>query len=191
MEEKEIPSAERSTFKSTTLFLLIVVMVGIFILLRGKDAFFNPTEQPRIEPGLPAPNFTYPGLDGKKISLTDYRGKVVLLNIWATWCPPCVEEMPSMERLYRKLQGEDFVILTVSIDTSGAKVVVPFMRKYKLTFPALIDYEGTIRELYETTGVPESFIIDKKGILVKKIIGPLDWASPEVYRFFRNLIPMP
>jgi len=138
--------------------------------------------------GLPAPDFTFPRLDGKMVSLSDYRGKVVLVNIWATWCPPCVDEMPSMEKLYRELKDEGFEILAVSIDASGAKDVLPFMKKYKLSFPALTDTRGAIKELYQTTGVPESFIIDKDGIIVEKVIGPRGWATPSAIRFFRNLI---
>jgi peroxiredoxin len=96
--------------------------------------------------------------------------------------------MPSMEKLSQKLKGENFEILAVSIDSLGLKAVAPFMKKHKLTFPALIDPEGTIRISYRTTGVPESFIIDKHGMLVNKIIGPTDWAYPEVLRFFHYLI---
>ena len=110
---------------------------------------------------------------------------MVLLNIWATWCPPCVEEMPSMEKLYRELKDEGFEILAVSIDVLGAKAVLPFMIEHKLNFPALTDSEGDIKSLYQTTGVPESFIIDKDGIIVEKVISPRDWAA---IRFFRNLI---
>jgi thiol-disulfide isomerase/thioredoxin len=118
------------------------------------------------------------------VSLSDYRGKVVQVNIWATWCPPCVDEMPSIEKLYQKLKGGNFEILAVSIDSLGLKAVAPFMKKHKLTFPALIDPEGTIRISYKTTGVPESFNIDKDGILIKKIIGPLDWATLRSCVFF-------
>ena len=109
------------------LIVLIVVGVGIIVLLQTKDSSFNLSRKPRLEKGVPAPNFTLPGLDGKMVSLADYKGKVVLLNIWATWCPPCVEEMPSMEKLYQELKGEGFEILAVSIDVLGAKAVIPFM----------------------------------------------------------------
>jgi peroxiredoxin len=125
------------------------------------------------------------------VHLSDYRGKVVLVNIWATWCRPCVEEMPSMQKLYDEFKRNDFEILAISIDATGESVVAPFMQKYKLTFPALIDSEGTIRESYGATGVPESFIIDRQGILVKKIIGAADWSSPAVFRFFSNLLQKP
>ena len=122
------------------------------------------------------------------ISLSDHKGKVVLVNIWATWCRPCVDEMPSMEKLYQEFKDDNFEILAVSIDALGAEVVGPFMQKYNLTFPALLDSEGTIRQSYQVTGVPESFIIDQQGVLVKKIIGAADWSSPGVLSFFRNLL---
>jgi peroxiredoxin len=99
--------------------------------------------------------------------------------------------MPSMERLYQKLKSEDFEILAVSVDSLGAKIVAPFMKKYKLTFPALIDSQGTVSIAYRTTGVPESFIIDKDGRLVKKIIGALNWTNPGVLRYFQTLIQKP
>lgn len=138
--------------------------------------------------GKIAPDFSLPNLDGSIVSLSDYKDKVVLLNIWATWCPSCVEEMPSMEKLYQKLNGEGFEILAVSIDASGAEVVRPFMKKHSLSFPALIDPNGTIRSLYLTIGIPESIIIDKEGFIVDKVIGPRDWDSAAIIRYFQDLI---
>ena len=168
-------------------FILIAGLLALVLLHRNRSSD-SPVQQVPIKIGLPAPDFKFPGIDGKMVKLSDYRGKVVLVNIWATWCPSCVDEMPSMEKLYRKLQGEKFEILAVSIDSLGATAVAPFMKKYQLTFPALIDSAGAIRMGYRTTGVPESFIIDKNGILVKKIIGPLDWTRPDALRYFRDLI---
>ena len=188
MQAKEIKKDRRVSFQSLVIIVLIIILVGILILLQTKDSFYNPSGGAQLAKGRPAPNFSLPDLDGQTVSLADYRGKVVLLNIWATWCPPCVEEMPSMEKLYKELNGNGFEILAVSIDESGAQDVLPFMQKHKLTFPALIDSRGTLKGLYETTGVPESFIIDKDGILVEKVIGPRDWAVPEAIGFFRNLI---
>ena len=191
MTEKEIQTVKKFNYKTVMLFFLILIMLGVMVLLQGKDSFFNLSKKPRIKEGLPAPDFTFPGLDGRLVRLSDYRGKVVLLNIWATWCPPCVEEMPSMEKLYQVLKGRDFEILAASIDKPGAKAVAPFMQKYKLTFPAVINPEGTIQNLYGTTGVPESFIIDKKGVIRKVVIGPIGWNTPEVIRFFQNLLEQP
>lgn len=96
-----------------------------------------------------------------------------------------------MQKLYQKLKGENFEILAVRVDSKGAKVVAPFIKKYKLTFPALIDSMGTIKRIYKTTGVPESYIVDKDGILVKKVIGPLDWSQPDVLRLFLDMIQKP
>ena len=181
---------ETKKFNYRAVILLFLAVTGLLILfaMNQKESFRKSFELRSLDVGRPAPNFEFPGLDGKIVSLSDYRGKVVLVNIWATWCPPCIDEMPSMEKLYNELQGENFEILAVSIDAQGLKAVAPFMKAHNLTFPALIDSEGTIKSLYKATGVPESFIIDKQGILIKKIIGPIDWATPEIFRFFRDLI---
>ena len=173
-------------------FIFVAVTVLVIILsLTLNDSAFEFSNQVDIASGTPAPDFTFPGLDEKMVSLSDYRGKVVLVNIWATWCPPCVEEMPSMEKLYRKFKGQNFEILAVSIDEPGLEAVAPFMKKSNLTFPALIDSEGTIKAVYGVTGIPESFIVDKQGILIKKIVGPVDWASPAIFRFFSEEIEKP
>ena len=165
-----------------------MIGVGIIVLLQTNKFSPNLAGKPRFEKGAAAPNFTLPDLDGNMVSLADYKGKVVLLNIWATWCPPCVEEMPSMEKLHQELKDEKFVILAVSIDELGAKAVQPFMKKYKLSFLSLTDTAGTIKNLYQTTGVPESFIIDKNGSIVEEVIGPRDWAAAGVIRYFRSMI---
>jgi len=186
--EEENQNVRRVNFQSIILIVLAIAGIGIIILLQLKDSPFNPSGKPLLEKGMLAPNFTFPGLDGKKASLTDYRGKVVLLNIWATWCAPCVAEMPSMEKLYQELKDEGFEILAVSVDESGAEAVSPFMEKHKLGFPVLLDTKGDIKSLYQTTGIPESFIVDKDGMILEKIIGQRDWAASGAIRFFRNLI---
>ena len=180
--------ARKVNIQSILLIFLIVVGVGITVLLQTKDSSFDFSGTPRAKKGVDAPAFTLPGLDGSMVSLADYKGKTVLLNIWATWCPPCVAEMPSMEKLYQELKNEDFEILAVSIDVTGSNEVAPFMKKHRLSFPALIDTQGTLKDLYQATGVPESFIIDKDGIIAEKIIGPREWATPDVINYFRNLI---
>jgi len=165
-------------------FLVVAVLVVVFVLKQNNPYLkYSP-----LRVGDSAPNFTLPGLDGKMVSLSDHRGHVVLVNIWATWCPPCVDEMPSMEKLYQELKNENFEILAISIDAFGEKAVAPFMKKYNLSFPALMDPDGTVKTLFQTTGVPESFIINQEGILIEKVIGPRDWATPPVVGFFRNLL---
>ena len=176
---------KRTYYKAAILVFLAVSGLIILFLLKQNNSYLNYSP---IEAGLPAPNFTFPGLDGKMVSLSDYRGAVVLVNIWATWCPPCVDEMPSLEKLYKELKGENFEILAVSIDAAGTTAVAPFMKKHNLSFPALMDPNGTISALYQTTGVPESFIVNQEGVLINKIIGPRDWAASDVIGFFRDLI---
>jgi len=168
-------------------FVVVTVVIVLFALIKNDS---GPDSAPTsgLKEGFAAPDLTFPGIDGVEVSLSDFKGKVVLVNIWATWCKPCVDEMPSMEKLYKKFKRKDFEILAVSIDEGGRDTVAPFMNQYNLTFPALMDSKGTVRSLYGVTGVPESFIIDKNGILAKKIIGATDWATPEVFRFFRELI---
>ena len=186
--KEETQKVRKVNLQPILLIFLIIIGVGILVLLQNKDSFFDLSGKPRLVKGVPAPNFTLPGLDGKMVSLDDYKGKVVLLNIWATWCPPCVEEMPSMEKLHIELKDEGFEILSVSIDELGAEAVLPFMKKHKLSFPALTDPKGVMKNLYRIIAVPESFIIDKNGIIVEEIIGPRDWATPGAIRYFRNLI---
>jgi len=188
MAETEVHAAEKRSRKPGRFIVFILIAVPIVVFLLWYVSFINQSHRVLVLVGDTAPNFTFPGLDGKMVSLTDYRGKVVFLNIWATWCPPCRKEMPSMEKLYQQLKGEDFEILAVSVDTAGATAVGPFMKELHLSFPALLDTRGTVQNLYGTTGLPESFIIGRKGIIEKIVIGPTDWSTPDMVRFFRDLL---
>ena len=170
------------------LIALIIIGGGILFLLQTKDSLRNRIESQWAQKGAPAPNFTLPDLNGTRVSLAEFRGKVVLLNIWATWCLPCVEEMPSMEKLHHEMGGEDFIILAVSIDGTGAEVVIPFVEKHNLSFTVLVDRKATVKSLFQVTGVPESIIIDKEGMVVEKVLGARNWASSEILGYFRNLI---
>ena len=189
MNTQETQPRKNTQLLLTILFVFIACVFLIVFLREERDSTLKTTEP--IQPGLEMPNFTFPDINGREVSLSDHRGKVVLVNVWATWCPPCRQEMPSMQSLYEKFKGENFEILAVSIDSEGRAAVAPFMRKMNLTFPSLLDPGETIRSLYGITGVPESFIIDKQGILVQKIIGPINWATPEVFFFFKDLIQKP
>ena len=138
--------------------------------------------------GEVAPDFMLRKLGGDTISLANYRGKVVFLNFWATWCPPCVEEMPSMEMLYQKLQGREFEILAINVGGEGEKIIRPFMDKHSLTFPVLLDPDKKTYGLYRLTGIPETFIIDKNGIIDSKIIGGQDWTARKWLHYFDRII---
>lgn len=142
-----------------------------------------------LEVGSTAPDFQAVELSsGRPATIENYRGKVVLLNIWATWCPPCKIEMPSMERLHQKLAGTDFQLVAVSVDEEDSSVVNQFVKEYGLTFPVLHNQDGSIRQIYQTTGVPESFVIDRDGVIVKKVIGAADWDAPVNENLIRRLL---
>ena len=179
---------KKTKYRNIIFFSLVALGFAITFLLKQNDSIFKYSKQIAIEGELPAPDFTLPGLNGELIRLSDFKGNVILVNVWATWCPPCVYEMPSMEKLHQQFKSENFKILAVSIDSPGAKAVAPFMKKHNLTFEALIDPAGTIQTAYGINAIPQSFIIDKQGNIIKKIIGPIDWATPEIFRFFRDLI---
>jgi len=181
----------KSSYRVVILVFLATAMLLVFFYPKERNTGKSILSKQRIEIGQLAPDFTYPDLSGKNVSLSDYRGNVILVNIWATWCPPCIAEVPSMEALYKKLKGDHFEILAISIDQQEQTFVSSFVKKHNLNFPVLLDPRGTIGMSYQTTGVPESFIIDKNGVLVKKIIGAIDWASPEVIAFFDGLIQQP
>ncbi|HEV8600419.1 MAG TPA: TlpA disulfide reductase family protein [Gemmatimonadales bacterium] len=116
------------------------------------------------------------------------KGQVTLINIWATWCIPCRAEMPAMEKLYQELGPKGLRILAVSIDEGDARDVQQFVQELGLTFEILHDRSGGIQRVYQTTGVPESFLLDKNGMIVKKVIGEHPWGSPSNQRIVANLL---
>ncbi len=164
-----------------------VSLVGLYLILPGSDRP-APGGGPQSSAAVMAPDFGLSNLRGDSVRLSDHKGKVVFLNIWATWCPPCREEMPFMEALYRRLKGRSFEMLAVSIDRDGEKAVRPFAAKHGLTFPVLLDPDNRTYRLYGLTGVPETFIVDRNGIVVQKIIGPQDWMKKEWLDYFDRII---
>jgi peroxiredoxin len=147
----------------------------------------------RVEVGATAPDFRAVDLaTGDSVSLRKrYKGAVTLVNIWATWCAPCKVEMPSMEQAYQSLAPYGFKIAAVSIDEGDPDGVRAFGRNLNLSFDLLQDRSNKVVELYQTTGVPESFLLDRDGILVKRIIGPHDWNSPVNRALIQRLLDQP
>jgi len=142
-----------------------------------------------LKPAKPALGFTLPDLDGKPVKLSDYRGKVVLVNFWATWCPPCRREMPSMERLSKRLQGQPFVILAINQQEQADQVFV-FTGQLDPapTFPILFDRDSTVSHAWGVLGLPASFIVDKQGRVVYRAMGGRDFDHPEIEQTIRALI---
>jgi cytochrome c biogenesis protein CcmG, thiol:disulfide interchange protein DsbE len=147
--------------------------------------------------GSRAPSFNAVTLDGAPADISDYRGQVVMLNIWATWCPPCVEEMPSLQRLHDALADEDFTVVAVSVDALPGMLssfgqpggdVAAFVDAFGLRFPVLHDPSGEVQRRYGVPGLPATFIIDREGRIRHKILGPRDWQQPQHERAIRALL---
>ena len=136
-----------------------------------------------------APAMQLKNLKGESRSLEDYRGKVVLVNFWASWCGPCITEIPSLRDLYAKMAGEDFEILAVNVKEGPFKVH-KFSGLVAMPFPILLDPEGKVFDSWGAVVLPTSFLMDSEGHLRRKVVGPLDWASDEVVAEIRALLPM-
>jgi peroxiredoxin len=135
-------------------------------------------------------NFDSKDLNKQSFSLKKQQGKIVFINFWATWCPPCVYEMPAMEKLHKEMKGKDFLMVAVSVD-DNKKVISDFVKKHKLTFTIIHDIDKKILELYSTLGIygfPTTFIIDKQGFIMAKIDGEREWDNQDSLNLFNNLI---
>lgn len=135
-----------------------------------------------------APEISVVSLDNQQLTLASLKGKVVLLNFWATWCPPCRAEIPSMMKLNAAMAGKPFQMVCVSVDEGGKPAIQEFFKNSGQSLPAYTDASGQAAKTYGITGVPESFLIDKNGIIVKKVIGGLEWNSPEVINVIEGLM---
>jgi cytochrome c biogenesis protein CcmG/thiol:disulfide interchange protein DsbE len=185
--EHVTPSVEPAQPKSNRL-LIGTVSLLIFLLAFGVVWMQSSKYEP-LTVGKMAPDFALPDLNDKTTRLSDFRGKVVFLNFWATWCKPCREEMPSMEVLYKNYERDGLVVLAVSIDrVTTKKDIPPFVKSLSLTFPVLVDSWGQTDKRYKLMGVPETYIIDQQGVLREKIIGPRDWTLLDNLKVISGLL---
>ncbi|MEW6544463.1 MAG: TlpA disulfide reductase family protein [Nitrospirota bacterium] len=167
---------------------ITVVSVAILALAFGVVWLQSSKYEP-LTVGKEAPDFELPNLDEKPVRLSDFRGKVVFLNFWATWCKPCREEMPSMEVLHKNFERDGLVVLAVSIDrVTTKKDIPPFVKSLNLTFPILVDSWGQTDKRYKLMGVPETYIIDGQGVLREKVIGPRDWTLLDNLQVITSLL---
>ena len=131
-------------------------------------------------------DFSLKNLEGRTVNLRDYEGKIVFLNFWATWCPPCVKEMPSMENLYREMEGLDFEMIAVNIQERES-AVKRFVQSRDLSFPVVLDTEAAAAASYRIRSIPTTYVIDKKGKVAGIFIGAKDWDSENSLRVFREI----
>lgn len=171
--------------RNRLVFLLLIAAV----IAGATWLVMRPTPH-RIAVGNIAPDFTATNLrSGKKVSLYgDYRGAVTLVNVWATWCGPCRQEMPAMDSLYRALGPRGFRIAAVSIDSGSVDLVRKFVTDFNISFDVLHDPRGMIEEIYQVTGYPESFLVDRTGHIIRIAQLAAPWNSAENHRIIEELL---
>jgi peroxiredoxin len=145
-----------------------------------------------VEVGDRVPDYEAPNLAGAEVAFADHLGEVILINVWATWCGPCRVEMPPILGSYNRFKDRGFTVLAISIDTGPdyRERVEEFVRELGLDFPVLLDPAGRISRVLQTVGVPETFIIDRQGRIVKRLIGATDWDSPANQALIDELLRM-
>lgn len=161
--------------------LVIVSIVAATIFL----AFHSRPKEP-VRVGGPAPDFTLPKLEGGDVSLKDYRGRVVVLNFWATWCPPCVEEMPSLVAFAGQMEPTGVAVLGVSVD-HDVEALRQFVARYNVGFTIARDIGQRVSSRYGTSMYPETYIIDKDGKISEKLVGPVNWQDPRTLSLVQSV----
>jgi len=163
---------------------LAVVLVVCAVAALGAWIALRTPRPPRVRV---APSFVLPDLQGKAVKMEDLRGKVVLLNLWTTWCPPCVQEMPTLEELAKKMEGRDFMLLAVNEDEDSSRVA-PWIQERGFTFSVLLDERGMVGADLRVSGYPETFIVDRQGRIVHHHIGYRNWSEPGVVTALKTLL---
>ena len=180
-------TVSKNSSKKQIFFLAILILLVVLFVV-GYAAKHRPVGKKIITTGDRAPEFRIPAPDGRSFSLSDFKGKVVMVHFWATWCPPCVEELPILAKLYPQLMVNDFEMLAVSVDEGGANAVATFMHQRNLRVPVLLDPDRSVASLYGTYKFPETYIVDRQGIVQYKVIGPHNWMDAGTVQMIRNMI---
>jgi thiol-disulfide isomerase/thioredoxin len=179
--------------KKSLFAVILVYVMTVCVFGQNKkipDSVIKAFEEAGIQAaseGIDPINFTLPSLDGTKIALSQFKGKVVFLNFWATWCGPCRSEMPSMEAVYQKLKNKGFEILAVNLGDSK-KEVSAFMNEYKLNFPVLLDERSMTGSYYNIQAIPTTYIINKQGLIVARLIGSTNWNTPKIISALESVL---
>jgi peroxiredoxin len=172
--------------------LNVLILLICIALLTGCTPSQDPSserglgEAPRI--GYRAPNFRLENLEGEEVSLAGYRGQVVFINFWATWCVPCKAEMPSMQALYKDYKDKGLEILAVSSDFEGETAVRPFVEEMRLTYPILLDSDFRVDSRYLIRSVPTTILVGRDGVITHKLIGARNWNTPEARDLIEKLL---
>jgi cytochrome c biogenesis protein CcmG, thiol:disulfide interchange protein DsbE len=167
--------------------LRLLAVVGVLAAAAFGFVYMQQRKGYPLKVGEPAPAFELPRLDGAPTSLQSQRGRVVLVNLWASWCAPCITEMPSLQRLHEKLGPEGLVLIGVAAD-EDEKAIRDVIQRLSLTFPVLRDPDGRMAGAYRATGYPETYLIDKQGVLRATFVGPQEWDSAPVLGRLRSML---
>jgi len=166
-----------------------MALFGSLLLIVGGALAQHPgSGLTQMEGAPPAPGFELPDLDGEKHHLSDYRGKVVIVNFWATWCPPCRAEMPSMQRAWQQLQKEGIQMLGIDVG-EDEETIFQFLGDYPVEFPLLMDSDSSIIEKWGVRGLPTTYVIDPQGRIIYRAIGGREWDDSELLKMVRALRP--
>jgi thiol-disulfide isomerase/thioredoxin len=172
------------------LIILLLFFLNPYIFkerARAETHFMESLALVRFDEKIKAQSFALKDLNGNEVHLEDYRGKIIFLNFWATWCLACLAEMPSMEKLYSEFKNKDFIILAVDMQEDSEKVR-KFKEKFKLSFPILLDAEGVVVSYYGINAIPATFLIDRAGYLYAAALGARDWASEDAFMLIKHLL---
>ncbi len=178
--------ATASIVAATTLFA-----ASVFFLPLTSWAVDDPFEAMgvvRPKTRMKAPDFSLETLDGSPLNLDDFKGRLVVLNFWATWCAPCREEMPSLERLWRRYRGRGLVVIGIALDRGNTKGVGKMARSMGLTFPIALDRRGRVRDLYEVVALPYTYIVGRDGKFLGRAVGARKWDGAEALRLIESLL---
>ena len=170
------------------LLLTILVAVVIYRVQTPVDSQVKIKSQVGLEVGMQAPDFTLRNLNGNLEGLSEFKDQVVVLNFWATWCAPCLEEMPAFETLYRRYRSQGLTVIAVSLDKGDISKVTKFVDEHSLTFPVLLDLDGIAERIYPSFTIPFTYVIDKKGRIAARVDGAKNWSSNETFAALDILI---
>ncbi len=196
--EKRIIMKKYLTSRPSYLFFITLLFSGLaaFYLFEAEslakadsqelDQLFGDMGVIKMVQALPV-EIRLKDLNGQQVSLSDFRGKIIFLNFWATWCYACRIEMPDMEKLHQKFKNKDFAMVTINLQESVSQVK-QFFKDFKLTFTALLDSDGAVGAHFMITAIPTTFILDKEGIIIGKVMGPREWDSKAAIALFENLM---
>jgi peroxiredoxin len=177
--------------RKTLIFTIAILLIPSLLPAAGKITAeeYKAVGLQALKEGTRSIDFELQDLSGKKVSLSSLKGKVVFLNFWATWCPPCRAEMPSLERLHARLKDKGLVILAVNLQ-ENAKSVRKFMAEHKLTFPVLLDSDGRVGAIYGARSIPTTYVVGRNGNVLAGTMGGREWDSKEYLDFFARLLEL-